>query len=175
MRLLALDQSLSSTGFALWDETMTKPQSGAWPLCEGVKNRARGFVQIHKNIAQFHKQNPIDYIIFEQPIKTPKDKLETLIGLYGLAAHIESYACIKGIRFGSVSQQKWRSTWLGADAKSKKSVDLKRLAVLRSRQFGLDPITHDEAEAIGILDHQMHILGIIPKWRIDNPMISMIE
>ncbi len=33
------------------------------------------------------------------------------------------------------------------------------------------PLTHDEAEAIGILDHYLHTLKIVPPWRETHPFL----
>ncbi len=174
IRLLALDQSPLSTGFALWDEGREAPISGAWPLCEGIAKRAVGFVQVHRSIAAIHKERPIDVLVYEQPIKRPSDKVEKLIALYGVAAHIESYCQIKGIRCFVVRAGDWRETYLGAKHGIKGSENFKRAAVERGRQFGFDPVTHDEAEAIGILDHQLHAMKITPPWRLAHPFTTMI-
>lgn len=175
MRVLTLDQSLSSTGWALWDEGDDKPVSGAWPLCDGIKHRAAGFVQLHRNLAAIHAECPINLLAYEQPIKTPADKVEKLIALYGIAAHIESYCKIKGIPFLIIGQRKWRASFIGKDCHGLGTERIKRLSIERARQFGLDPITHDEAEAIGILDHVLHLHKIMPPWRVKNPFIMPLS
>lgn len=170
-RFLALDQSLSSTGYAVWDEGDALPRSGAWPLCEGIKHRPHAFLGIHREVAAIHRERAIAMLAYEQPIKTPSDKVEKLIGLYGLAAHIESIAHVKLIPFEVISARSWRSTFIGKEAHGVGSERVKRMAVERCRHFGMDPATHDEAEAVGILDHLLHTLKIVPPWREANPFL----
>ena len=171
-RFLALDQSLSSTGFAVWDEGDALPRSGAWPLCEGIKHRPHAFLGIHREVAGIHRERAISMLAYEQPIKTPSDKVEKLIGLYGLAAHIESIAHVKLIPFEVISARSWRATFIGKEAHGVGTERVKRMAVERCRHFGMDPLTHDEAEAIGILDHLLHTLKIVPPWRLARPFLE---
>lgn len=170
-RFVALDQSPSSTGFAVWDEGDDLPRSGAWPLCEGIKNRALAFVGIHQHLGAIHRERPITALAYEQPIKTPSDKVEKLIALYGLAGHIESLCQIKLIPFDVIAARSWRSTFIGKEAHGVGSDRVKRMAVERCRHFGMDPLTHDEAEAVGILDHLLHTMRIIPPWRAAMPFL----
>lgn len=172
-RFLALDQSLSSTGFALWDEGDDLPRSGAWPLCDGVHNRAMAFVGLHREIGTIHREKPISMLTYEQPIMVGTDKVAKLIGLYGLAAHVESLSYIKGIGLHHPPlSRSWRATFIGRELiKGARSDALKRLAIERCRDFGMDPLTDDEAEAIGILDHMLHQLGIMPPWRAAQPFL----
>jgi hypothetical protein len=173
MRIVALDQSLSNTGFAVWDEGEALPRSGAWPLCEGVHQRALAFVGIHRELAAINEGSPIDLLVYEKPLKLPTDKLEKLIGLYGLVAHVESYARVKRITCHPIETRDWRGSWFnGMEIKGRD--DLKRLAIERARQLGMNPITHDEAEAIGILDHAMHLNKITPPWRIAHPFVGTL-
>jgi hypothetical protein len=172
MRILALDQSPSSTGFALWDEGAIV--TGAWPLCEGIARRAIGFNEISSRLLDVHRAAPIDLIAYEQPIKRPSDKVEKLIALYGVAAMIEAFCQKRHIRCFVIGQHQWRESYFGKKHGIKGSEDLKRAAIVRGRQYGFDPITHDEAEAIAILDHQLLSMKIMPAWREANPFLPML-
>jgi hypothetical protein len=46
-----------------------------------------------------------------------------------------------------------------------KTPDLKAMAMSRCRELGFEPNGHDEAEALGILDYQLSVQGVIPPWR----------
>lgn len=173
MRLLALDQSLSSTGWAIWSPGEPLPRSGAWPLCDGGRRRTQGFVAIHRLIAELHKEDPIDLIAHETPLKLPTDTLDKLVGTYGLIAHIESIAYAKRATLLSIGQRDWRATWFNGMAVTGRD-NLKRMAIERCRQFGMDPVTDDEAEACGILDHVMHLQKITPPWRVANPLVATL-
>lgn len=173
MRLVALDQSLSSCGYAVWDSGTDLPRSGAWPLCEGVQQRALAFIGLRRELIALHKEQPIDIIAHERALKMPSDKLDKLIALYGLVATIEAFARARRLTLYSVTSQAWRSTWFNGMQVEGRS-DLKRIAIERARQFGMNPLTHDEAEACGLLDHVMHAEKITPPWRLEHPMVAML-
>lgn len=173
MRILAIDQSPSSCGFAVWNTGDAIPQSGAWPLCENIKQRSLAFAGLRRELVAIHKAEPIDLIAHEKAIKLPTDKLDKLIALYGLVAIIEGFAQARRIRFMAAAAGDWRKTWFnGMEVEG--HPDLKRMAIERARQFGMDPINDDEAEACGILDHTMHLEKITPPWRIANPMLATL-
>lgn len=172
LRILYLDQSPSSCGWALWQTGDELPQSGAWQLCEPGK-RAHAFVAIHREISAIHAAGAIDILAHETPLKLPTDKVSQLIGTYGLIAHLESIAHVKRMTLMSIDQQDWRSTWFNG-MKITGRENLKRAAIERARQFGMDPATDDEAEAIGGLDHVMHLQKIVPPWRVANPMVATL-
>lgn len=174
-RFVALDQSLSSCGWAIWDEGDELPVSGAIPLCDGIKTRAKAFVGLHRMIAKWQGERRIELLAFEQPLKVPIDKIEKLIALYGLVAHIESICDIKQVLCLPVDARDWRGTWLGDSRKGKTTFQLKRLAVERARQYGCDPVTHDEAEAIGILDHMLLDYRVTPPWRKAHPFLEELK
>lgn len=161
MRVLALDQSLTSTGFALFESGWEKPVCGVWSLADSLKHMDRGFVRIQQNIMSLHREGALDYIVYEQPIKRPTDKLDKLIALYGLVAHIRSLCAAVGIPYFVAGIDRWRSHFIPP---APCTDDWKWLAVKRCRELGFDPENHDAAEACGILDYQLHVLGIQPPW-----------
>jgi len=173
MRILALDQSPSNTGWALWDTGDALPRSGAWPLCEGIHKRALGFVELHRQLAAIQAECPIDILAHETPHLMPTDKRDKLIAMYGVVAHIESYAHVKRIQLHSVPDRDWRQTWFNGMVGVGRD-NLKRLAIERGRQLGMNPLSDDEAEACGLLDHIMHTLKITPPWRLAHPMVATL-
>lgn len=112
-------------------------------------------------------------IAHETPLKLPTDNLAKLMGTYGLIAHIESIAQVRRVRLLSVGQRDWRSTWFNGMAITGRD-NLKRAAIERARQFGMDPLSDDEAEACGILDHVMHGEKITPPWRLEHPLVATL-
>lgn len=169
--ILFLDQSLSSTGFLL-----LKPASivlsGSWPLCDGAKNRALGFRELWGKLDAVHKGHSLGMIVHESPSFGAVNQGEDqLIGAIGMVAIIELFANSRGINVADYSVQSWRTTFFtkaerkAIAAKPKKVRDWKRPAIERARQLGFDPITHDEAEAIGIADHHLLKHKITPPWR----------
>lgn len=172
MNLLALDQSLSNCGWAQFDGQQAT--SGAWPLAENLRGRAGGFFDLRRKLTAIHKAAPLDLIAMEAPLKMAVDKVDKLIGLYGLIATVEGWGHPKGVPVILIDQRHWRESWLGDSRKKKDSEQLKRLAVERCRQLGFEPKTHDEAEALGILDHVLLGNKITPQWRLDHPFLEML-
>lgn len=173
-RILSLDQSLSSCGWALWDEGEDQIQSGAWPLADGIRHRASGFTQLFRNMAALHDEKPISIIAHETPLKMPIDKREKLVALYGLVATIELFCDARGIQCTSIGIEDWRKTFYSPEERKGRPY-WKRMAIERSRQLGFDPRINDEAEAIAILDHQLHVMQITPSWRLQNPFLEGLK
>lgn len=168
MRVLALDQSVTSTGFAIWETGWEKPVCGIWPLAETLKQMDAGFVRIQREIMALHRIEPIDYLVYESPIKRPTDKLDKLIGLYGVVAHIRSFCAATGICYFVAGIDRWRSHFIPP---APSTDDWKYLAVKRCRELGWEPENHDAAEACGILDYQLHVLGVQPPWAMAGELL----
>lgn len=176
-RVLTLDQSISNTGWALVGGSRGwAAQTGAWPLGDGAgpDKRPAAFIALQRNIQRIHAEEPLEAIGYETPIWKPGDKVDKMVALYGLVSQIEVWAHSRRVPFFSISQSDWRETFLGAARKGTDAEQKKRLAVERARQFGFDPKSDDEAEATGILDHLLHVLGHVPKWREDHPFQLML-
>lgn len=171
-KVLVLDQSLDSTGFVLL-EGNSAILSGAWPLCEGAKNRALGFRELWGKIDAMHKGHGIAKIVHEAPVfGAPNKGHNEIVGAIGLVGVIELFSVSRGLpKPSAYSPRSWRTTFFtkqerkAMSAKPKKVRDWKYAAIQRARQYGHDPATHDEAEAIGIADHWLLKCEIMPKWR----------
>lgn len=169
---IALDQSLKNTGWARirGDEVTT----GAWPLAENIGQRPGAFYYLRCKLQAIHTEEPLDAIFMEEPLKLPVDKLDKLVALYGLVATVEGWGYPKNLRPILTPAKSWRASWLGESRKGCNSEELKDKAVARARQYGFDPRSHDEAEALGILDHQMLARKMTPPWRRDHPFLETI-
>ncbi len=166
--LLALDQSLSATGWALLDPVAGGAvQSGSWPLCDGSRNRAEGFREIWRRLDELHKSVGLASIVYEEPpLGTVNKGADQIFGKIGIVAIVELFALSRGLSIASYYPQSWRATFFAkAERAALKGKDWKRPAIERCRQLGFDPVTHDEAEAIAILDHHLHKAKITPFWR----------
>lgn len=169
--ILSIDQSLSSTGFALL-KAGSVIRSGSWRLCDGAKNRSLGFRELFGRISATHQEFGLDRIVHERPSFGAVNQGEDqLIGAIGLIAIIELFAESRGIPLSSYAVQQWRGTFFtkaerkAIAAKPQKVRDWKRPAIERARQLGFDPTTHDQAEAFAILDHHLLASKITPEWR----------
>lgn len=166
---LALDLSLSSTGFALWDGESEAPVIGHWKLADSMKWRAGGYGRLHEGMMSLHRETPIDHISFEEPLTQAslngKTNIETLQTLTGLAAHAESFAAAIKATHRAINISSWRRYFIGSMPRGTKSADLKHLTQRRCRELGFSPVGSDEADAIGVLDYSLSVSGIIPPWR----------
>lgn len=163
MRILALDQSILACGWALWETGWDRPQCGVWALADGLRWADRAFVRLQRNMNAIHQEDPLDDIASEEPILTPKDKVEKLVALYGLKAHIMSFCAATGVNHTSVGAARWRKHFI-PPVFINSTDDWKFLAVKRCRELGFDPADHNAAEACGILDYRLHVLGVQPPW-----------
>lgn len=169
---LALDLSVKSTGWALWSAGEERPAFGTWALADSIDWAARAYVRLHGHLMDLHRLSPIDFLCFEEPI--PAHMLQghtnavTLAAAAGLAAHASSFAEAVGARWRPVSIAAWRRHFIGRMPRGTKTVDLKAMAMTRCRELGFDPARHDAAEAIGLLDHQLSINGIVAPWRSES-------
>ena len=174
---LFLDQSHSSTGFALYKPvdggTMI---SGEWPLGIGVKHRAEGFRELFGKLDAMNKGHGLDRIVHEEPVLGAVNKgADQIIATIGLVAVIELFAISRDIPTTSIGVGTWRTTWFMRDERrALKGKDWKHPAVVRARQLGFDPVDHNEAEAIALCDHYMHTLKLVPPWRKGSIMLDPV-
>lgn len=172
MNFLALDLSVKSTGWALYSSEEAALTFGSWALAADLSWRGRAYVRLHRELLALHRETPIDDIVFEEPLSAGAvhghTSLTTLAAMAGLAAHVESFAEAIGARHRAVNLSTWRRHFIGKMSRGTKSLDWKALAMTRCRELGFDPAKHDEAEAIGLLDYQLSVAGILAPWRADH-------
>lgn len=169
--ILVLDQSLENTGFALFADNALA-MSGSWHLADGAKNRSIGFVELFRKLGGMHKGHGIGHIVHEAPaFGTVNKGANQLVAAAGLVAVIELFSKSRGLPDPiSYSPRSWRTSWFmkverkAIAAKPQRSRDWKRPALERARQYGFDPVSHDEAEAIAILHHHLIVSGVQPPW-----------
>lgn len=169
MSYVALDLSIRSTGWAMWSPGQRAPAFGIWSLASHVDHAARAFVRLHKGLLDLNTIDTIDELVFEEAI--PPHMLHgrtnaiTVAAAAGLAAHAMSFCEAVGIRWRAVSIAAWRRHFIGSMPRGTKTPDLKHMAMMRCRELGFDPAKHDAAEALGLLDYQLSVAGIIAPWR----------
>ena len=173
MRILALDQSETSTGYAVWGPEDAKVHSGFKQLGSEYTSPGLVFAKLHELMSDLHAVGSIDAVFYETPRHlsgwNQQSNANAHLLLVGLAAHIESWCAAMAIRPPrSVNMATWRRHFLGPMGRNKKSPDLKDMAMQRARQLGFKPLRHDEAEAIGILDFACDALKLRPYWIEDE-------
>lgn len=170
MRILALDPSETSCGFAVWGPQDAVAASGVWVLGSSFTSAGTVFARLHERMSELNTLGSIDAVFFERPRHldawTQQSNANSHLLMVGLAAHIMSWGEAMGCRIiRDVNMATWRRHFLGKMPRATKSEELKDLAMERARQLGFKPMKHDQAEAIGILDYACEQLGTVPPWR----------
>lgn len=170
MKILALDLSKRSTGFAYWEEGSAVAGYGSW--CLGSEHTPRGMVylNLHQRMDELRSICRFEHVFFEEPMNPVKlqghTNIDTLRVLGGLASHVESYCEARSCRsINAVNLSSWRATFIGKQKRGTKSATLKDLSIERCHQLGWKPKNDDEADALGLLDYACMFRGIIPPWR----------
>jgi hypothetical protein len=170
MRIVGLDLSKSSTGWATWAPGEAELASGTWQLGSEFTSRGRVFARLHENMMALESLGHVDAWFYEEPIHPAQlqgqTNADTIKLAAGLAMHVESAAEAFGARFiRAVNMSTWRREFLGKLPRSMRTADLKDMAMQRCRQLGFKPLKHDQAEAIGICDYACASLDLVPFWR----------
>ncbi|WP_374139457.1 hypothetical protein [Sphingomonas sp.] len=176
MRVIGLDLSKTSTGWAVWGIGDARAAYGHWELGSAFTSNGMAFARLHERLSELNSVGTIDAIFFEEALNPTTlagfTNIDTLKVLSGLCAHAESWGEAMGCRvIRGVNQSTWRKHFLGPVGRPKNKfgkpipVDWKALSMARARDFGMKPQRHDEAEAIGILSFALDALGISPPWQ----------
>lgn len=169
---LALDLSLSSTGFARWSSGDERLFFGHWKLADAAKWRAGGFVRLHRYLMDLSfEADGIDHIASEEPLTQAGLKgnttIETVETQIGLAAHVMSFAAAVKATHRPINISSWRRHFIGAIPRGTKTPDLKAMTMKRARELGFEVTCNDESDAIGILDYFLSVNDVLPPWRRD--------
>lgn len=168
MNWVALDLSVRSTGWAMWEPGQERPAFGTWELAPGIEWVARAYVRLHRQLLDLHRLTPIDVLVFERAIPAHKlqghTNAETLEAAAGLAAHAMSFAEAIGARWRPVEIADWRRHWIGKMPRGTGTPDLKHFSMKRCREMGWDTLKHDAADACGLLDFQLTLDGADRPW-----------
>jgi hypothetical protein len=178
MRILALDLSKASAGYAVWEQGSQTVLSGCWELGSAFTSKGQTFRKLYRNLTDLHQIGKISAVFYEKPLNlgpgsgnTNQNVIDLLIGL---AMHVESWSDAVGVKIvRDVHQASWRKHFLGSMKRGTKSKDLKDYAMERCQQYGFAPQRHDQAEAIGILSYAAMSLGIKPYWE-ENEVLRPI-
>ena len=174
MRIVALDLSKRSAGWATWGPKDSQVASGYWVLGTEMTSRGMVYRHLYQQLNALHSLGKIEAIFYEQPLNLGPaagfTNIETMSTLIGLAEHCQSWGEAARCRIiRAVNQASWRKQFIGSLPRPKKgdktSEKLKALAVQRCNDLGFRVERHDQAEAIGILDYACMSLDIQPYWR----------
>ena len=173
MKVLALDLSKSSTGWALCDDESAMPDYGSWELGIKLTSDGRVYANLHRRLSDLNSLGKIDAIFYEEALNpmnlNGKTNINSLRILSGLCAHTESWGYAMGCRIiRPVNLQSWRKFYIGKMDQGTKSKVLKDYTMERCQQLGFSPKNDDESDALGILDYSYEYRGITPPWRKDE-------
>lgn len=174
MSYLALDQSKSRTGWAYWRPGLDLPVYGHFALGDEFTPFGKVFCKLHMELSALHQTLGFESVRYEQPAEAQHFRgttsFDVIFLLTGIAAHIDSFCAARGIRrCESVSAQAWRRHVIGPMKRGTKRMQLKDFVLAWCRDHGMKPRNDDEADAIGILDYDLYIAGIVPPWRAPKP------
>lgn len=170
MGYLALDQSKNRAGWAFWKQGLDLPVHGHFRLGDEYSPAGKVFARLHMELSDLHKALGFESVRYEQPADPqtfgqPKAFADTFL-LIGIAAHINSFCAALGIRPCEwVHMATWRRHFIGSQKRGTKRPELKAMVMDRCRQLGFTPRNDDEADALGILDYDLHASGETPPWR----------
>jgi hypothetical protein len=165
MKILALDQA-GKSGWAIGSSQNRTHRSGRWQLPGPNPNgdETPVFVAMRKRLTEMWEEQNFELIAFEEPLFIDgKSPVGVRIQLLGLVAIIQLFAHDHKIPAYSVALDDWRKHFLGANC-APRTINMpearrewwKEKAVEAcSRRFWDCHSSHDEAEALGILDYAL--------------------
>lgn len=190
MRILTLDLSKVSTGWAVWQSGWSLPRYGSWTLGSPYTPPGAVFAKLHHNLSDLRAVMSFDVIYHEEAIDarnlSGNTNIKALRLASGLAAHVESFAYATGCRAHAINVSTWRKDFIGeqmvkdenAKARAKRKATggkasardaLKSLTMERCRQLGMKPANNDQGDAIGILDFALDFHEhVTPPWRSEE-------
>lgn len=196
MRILAIDPSKRSCGWACFSDKDERPAYGTWELGSEYTSIGKLGMNVHQNIVDLHRLGEITHIFYEDAfivaLKSQSNSFVWLEQISCIEAHIQSVAEALGVRqIRKVPLNTWRSHFVGSGevSQTKRAVKLKGLAVNkkisasdalkqlvmeRAMQLGFRPKNIDESDALGILDYACDWHGITPPWRRDNVLLPAL-
>lgn len=162
MAFLTLDMA-TVTGYCIWEEG-TKPIVGTSDLSTWYADNYPKAMAIHyKRMRKLIEENDIHYICFERPLMIRTDTQMKLMKMYGLPNVIQLLEGQMGLTATYVGVSEWRKHVLGHGQLSTAVAKDKAMAIARG--CGLDPKTHDAAEAFCIMDYLVDALRLKKTWK----------
>jgi hypothetical protein len=170
---LSLDLSKKRTGWAFWAPGQSRPVFGSFGLGDEYSPPGKVFAKLHGELSDLHRATGFVAVRYEQPADPQHfartTAFEVPFLLIGLAAHVNSFCAALGIRRCDwTPAATWRRHFIGPMKRGTKRMDLKDFVMQRCRDLGMAPRNDDEADAIGLLDYDLHIAGIQPPWRMET-------
>lgn len=177
---VSLDLSLHC-GVAWWRSDWDAPRHAVWELPGGREEPGRSFAKLRANLVDLYRLEHRDgepwRMVMERAITGASlhggTNADTLYLLAGLAATAEAFAYAVNARIRAANVGSWRKSFIGKGS-GLKTAEFKRLCIARCREFGWTPKNDNDADALGLLDHAVGLAGIVPPWREEKPLTTVL-
>lgn len=158
---LTLDLATMS-GFCNWKPgsapIVSSSDLSTWYAHDYAKALAIHYKRLKKNI----EENEVTHVCFEKPIMLRTDSAVKLRKIFGLSNTIELLCGQLEIECSEAVISQWRSHVLGHGQLP--TEEAKKRAMSIAKGCGLDPKTHDAAEAFCIMDYIADIKRLKKDW-----------
>jgi hypothetical protein len=180
MDILALDLSKSGTGMARFRSGDSVPRCATWVLGSSYTDRAAMTVKLYQHLRDEFAFGEPDFVIYESPLRGDAQSTEKNNRLANANATIVEFVCkCSRIRCAEADNNAWKSTFFNTDMPKRvrnelgRSVknplyDPKKISLAMCKAFGIKVDNHNEADAVGLLDHALALEKITAPWRIEN-------
>jgi hypothetical protein len=159
---LTLDLATMS-GYCLWTPR-SKPVIGNSDLGTWYSNNYPKALAIHyKRMKALIEENEVSFVCYERPMMRHTDTQNKLQSMYGLPNVIQLLEGQMGFTAVHVGVSEWRKHVLGHGQLSTDVAKNKAMAIAKG--CGLDPKTHDAAEAFCIMDYLADVRKEKKDWK----------
>jgi len=139
------------------------PESGAVKLPDTGRDIGRFLAVYDRWLVKMLREYGIDTVVYEEPIGTKN--LQVSMKLQNLAGHTEYRCRLESVKYYSVPIQTWRKHFIGRGTGFKRlKLNPKEMAIAACLERDWNPATHDEAEALGILDYVFAKMELPKPW-----------
>lgn len=138
--ILFLDTATISTGWALGSGARCAVGALQMP---GLKNRGLMLASLQDGLNALYAQQPFTIIGYESPVKSPKDSLHKIRGLYALGPFIEWWGHRKGLTVFEAGHQALKKELTGSAKATKADMVAAASKAVRLPAIG----TEDAADA----------------------------
>lgn len=153
-RVAALDMA-GRTGWAVWESSMAKPESGSKLVSEaaGAANDGQFFSAFFTWVE--FKFCDADFIVYEQPYVNARTNQRTAVRLFGMAGLLEFLCERRAIECRKINIGDARRHFIGAKAAAGKREAVKKATIDQCEARGWPVVDDNEADALALMDYAL--------------------
>lgn len=167
MKLLGLDQSMRASGWALGAPDLDRPQFGVWRdvywFDEADRDIDSHLLLFRDRLRMMIKKQHVTHVACEQTlIVQGRDARDTIRATQWLECMIRVECADCGVDFYQANINDWRLAFLEISRSELGTMNrdgFKAAAVDKCQELGWGAISHDAAEACGIMDYRLRQLS----------------